>query len=237
MTPMRVWGIAGILLGIAAWIGAGAFGLSAFGSTASWQAPGTEAVSLSAGSWSVFQLVDPESGAITPSQIAQERSVSVEDLSVLGPAGQDLPLTCLYCDGQDPLTAPVDLQLANGIASFQADEAGSYSVIVSGESSVMAIADPVGQLSDVIAYVAVLGVGGGFLITVGIFLVVRGRVRRLSTGAGSGYNQPGALPVGEPAAPVGPGVNAEAGWYPNPYQPGTDSQMWWDGKQWTSNWR
>jgi hypothetical protein len=232
MTPTRVWGIAGILLGIAAWIGAGAFGLSAFGSVASWQAPGTQTVGLQQGTWSVFQIIDPNSGAITPDQVAQQRTLTVEQLEVASPSGQTLTLTCLYCAGQDPLTAPVDLQLANGIASFQATEPGDYTVTVNDSTSAMAIANPVQQLSNVISYVALLGIGGGFLITVGIVLVVKGRSARVSSiPAGSG---PGS---GQPGAPVGSGVAAAPGWYPNPFQPGTDSQMWWDGKQWTSNWR
>jgi|GEM_PF-1103724 len=233
MTPTRVWGIAGILLGIAAWIGAGAFGISAFGSVANWQAPGTQSINLASGTWSIFQIVDPDSGAITPDQVSRERTMTVEQLSVASPSGQSLELTCLYCGGQDPLTAPVDLQLANGIASFQATEPGAYVVTVNDATSAMAVANPVQQLSNVIAYIAVLGIGGGFLITAGIVLVVRGRSPGAMQESGEGSG-PG---VGQPMAPTSSGAAAEPGWYPNPFQPGTDSQMWWDGKQWTSNWR
>lgn len=234
MTPTRVWGIAAILLGIAAWIGAGAFGLSAFGSVASWQAPGTQTVSLQPGTWSIFQIVNADSGAITPDQVAQQRTLAVDQLSVASPSGQSLELTCSYCGGKEPLTAPVDLQLANGIASFKATEPGDYAVTVNDATSAMAIANPVQQLSNVISYVALLGIGGGFLITAGIVLVVRGRSASLASTSG----MPGSGPrPDQPAAPVGPGVAGEPGWYPNPFQPGTDSQMWWDGKQWTSNWR
>ncbi|MFT6565043.1 MAG: hypothetical protein ACJAY5_001806 [Actinomycetes bacterium] len=236
MTRMRVWGIAGILLGIAAWIGAGAIALSAFGSVASWQAPGTESVTLTPGTWSVFQLVDADSGAITPGQVAQERTVTVDQLSVTSPSAQSMELSCLYCDGQDPVTAPVDLQLANGIASFRVAEAGNYSVTVTDTTSSMAIADPVEQLNDVISYAAMLGIGGGFLITIGIVLVAKGRTRGVQADGGHGSARTTTDPS-PPAALTGAGVAAEPGWYPNPYQPDTDSQMWWDGKQWTSNWR
>ncbi len=238
MTAKQVWGIAGILLGIAAWLGAGALALSSFTSAATFQAPGSTSVNLPIGTWSVFQMLSPDTTALTPGQVSQERSATVEQITVTGPNGQSIPLTCLYCGDVDPITAPVDLALANGIASFTADVAGDYEVNVAEVNSVMAVADPVGKLNSAIGYLTFLGFAGGALIVVGIVLVVRGRDRSVGGGVVVANGPRGGDRAHQsPSGPSAPAQNAPPGWYPNPFQPGTDSKMWWDGRQWTSNWR
>ncbi len=87
----------------------------------------------------------------------------------------------------------------------------------------MAVADPVTSLENVMGQVMLLGALGGILIAVGVVLVIRG-------GGQGGPKTPS--PQQSAATTAQP-----PGWYQNPYMPDSDSQMWWDGTKWTSNWR
>lgn len=221
MTRTRVFGIAAILLGLAAWVGSGAVAFTAFGSQAQWQGPGAQRMQLSAGKWTVVQKLPTDSTAVTPSDVAAARTVNVDQVKVTDPSGVDVPLTCAYCTGQSQSALPIDYQLANAIADFTVANAGTYEVTVSAPGQV-AVANPLAQLELIMPWVIVLGSLGGILVAVGVALVIRGGV-------------PGSRGGG--ATPPTSSVAAPPGWYQNPYLPETDSQMWWDGSKWTSNWR
>lgn len=223
MTRQRVFGIAAILLALAAWVGAAVITFGTFASQAQWQAPGSQAVNLTQGKWTIVQKLPADSTAFTPSDVAAARTVNVEQVKVTDSSGANVPLTCVYCSGQSRSALPIDLQMANGVADFTAATTGSYTITITDAVGQMAVANPLTKLEDVAASVMGLGALGGVLIAVGIVLVVRGR------GAGSA-GVGGGRPAMDPGA-------VQPGWYQNPYLPGTDSQMWWDGKQWTSNWR
>ena len=221
MTPKRVFGIAAILLALASWIGSAAIALSAFQSQAQWQAPGSTSVQLAVGKWSIFQKLPTDSTAITPSDVAAARTVKVEQVMVTDPSGISVPLTCSYCSTKGEAAIPLDLQLANSIADFSVSTAGTYLITVKDATGQMAVANPVTSLESVMGQVMVLGALGGVLIAVGVVLIIRGRTP-------GGTSQP-------PSA--GASVAQPPGWYQNPYLPDSDSQMWWDGTKWTSNWR
>ncbi len=222
MTRTRVFGIAAILLALAAWVGSGVVAFSAFQSQAQWQAPGSQSMQLSAGKWTVVQKLPSDSTAITPSDVESARSVNADQITVADPTGANVPVSCVYCSGQSQSAVPIDLQLANEIIDFTVTNPGTYTVTVKAAGQ-MAVANPVAKLEEVMPWVMLLGSLGGILIAVGVALVIRGR----------GPNV-GGPESGPPQATAGP---AAPGWYPNPYMPDTDSQMWWDGSKWTSNWR
>lgn len=223
MTPKRVFGIAAILLALACWVGSAAVALSAFQSHAQWQAPGSASMQLAAGKWTVFQKLPADSTAITPSDVAAARTVKVEQVTVTDPSGVTVPLTCAYCSSKGEAAIPMDLQLANSIADFSVTTPGTYLVTVKDASGQMAVADPVTSLENVMGQVMLLGALGGILIAVGVVLVIRG----------GGQGGP-SIPSPQQSA----GTTAQPpGWYQNPYMPDSDSQMWWDGTKWTSNWR
>ncbi len=223
MTRQRVFGIAAILLALAAWVGAAVVTFSAFQSQAQWQAPGSKTLSLTQGEWTIVQKLPADSTAFTPSDVAAARTVNVEQVKVTDPSGANVPLTCVYCSGQSSSAAPIDLQMANGVADFTAATTGSYTITITDAVGQMAVANPLTKLEDVAASVVGLGALGGVLIAVGIVLVVRGR-GDVSAGSGEGHPSVGSGAI-------------SPGWYQNPYLPDTDSQMWWDGTKWTSNWR
>lgn len=222
MTRRRVFGIAGILLALAAWFGAIAVTFTAFQSQVQWQAPGSTTARLAPGKWIIVQKLPSDSTAFTPSDVAAARTITVEQVKVTDPSGATVALSCAYCSGQSPTSIPVDFQMANGVADFSVAVAGDYTVTVTGGSGQMALASPMTKLEEVAPAVTALGTLGAILITVGIVLVIRGRTPA----------NPGA-PT-DPPASSGP---APPGWYQNPYLPDADSEMWWDGTQWTSNWR
>jgi len=223
VTTKRVFGIAAILLALAAWAGAAVVSFSAFQSVAQWAAPGSTTTDLQSGTWRIVQMLPTDSTAFMPADVAAARTVNVEQIKVTDPSGADVPLTCVYCSSQNAASWPIDLQMANGVADFRADVAGPYTITVVDASGEMTVADPVSKLEESASTITGLGVLGGVLMVVGVVLVVRG-------GGGSTPTAVG------PTQPVTAGP-APPGWYPNPYRPDSDSQMWWDGTQWTSNWR
>lgn len=223
MTRTRVFGIAAILLAVACWIGAAIVAFTAFESQASWQAPGATSVQLTTGKWTVFQKLPSDSTAITPDDVAAARTVNSEQITVVDSAGATVPITCAYCTTTRPGAVPLDLQLANPIADFSVTNPGTYTITVKDAPGQVAVANPIKLLEDVAPWMMLLAGAGGMLIAVGVVLILRGGT------AGSAGRPPGG---GEP-----PRSTPEPGWYPNPYLPGTDSQMWWDGSKWTSNWR
>lgn len=222
MTRTRVFGIAAILLALAAWAGTAAVTFTAFQSQAQWQAPGSTSTYLAAGKWVIVEKLPSDSTAFSPSDVAGARTVNVDQVTVTTSAGATVPVTCAYCAGQTSAAIPVDLQMANVVAEFTADIAGDYTLAVSGGSGRMAVANPTTKLEDQAGTVTGLGALGGALMATGILLVIRGK------------NPNG--PTGERPSDSGSGTTPP-GWYPNPYRPDSDSQMWWDGTQWTSNWR
>ena len=223
MTTKRVFGIAAILLALAAWAGATVVSFSAFQSTAQWSAPGSTTANLEPGTWRIVQKLAADSTAFLPSDVAAARTVNVEQVKVTDPSGADVALTCVYCSSQNASAWPIDLQMANGVADFRANVAGAYTITVVDAAGQMAVADPISKLEESAPVITGLGILGAVLMGVGVVLVVRG-------GSGS---TPTASGTAQPVA-AGP---APPGWYPNPYRPDSDSQMWWDGTQWTSNWR
>lgn len=223
MTRTRVFGIAAILLALACWAGAAVVAFTAFESQASWSAPGSTTAQLSAGKWTVFQKLPADSTAVTQSDIAAARTVKSEQVTVTDSSGATVATTCAYCTTTPPGAVPLDLQLANPIADFSVINPGAYTITVKDSAGQMSVADPVKRLENVAPWILLLSGGGGILLAAGIVLVVRGR----------GSPASGSTPGGPPAPSAAP----EPGWYPNPYLPGTDSQMWWDGSKWTSNWR
>lgn len=220
MTKRRVWGIAAILLSLACWGGWIALIFSAIWSVADWNAPGSTTVTLSKGAWTVYQFVPESSIAVTPDQIDAARTVSSDQVSVKDAAGNPVAVTCAYCSDSDLSWIPVNARTANAIASFTAPDSGSYTITVTSQASAqMAVADPLARIEDDAVWLGVLSALGGALFVTGIVLIISGRFR--------GPTQPVA------AAPETP----PPGWYQNPYHPDSDSQMWWDGTKWTSNWR
>ena len=222
MTRRRVFGIAAILLALAAWVGAIAVTFTAFQSQAQWQAPGSTTARLTPGKWIIVQKLPTDSTAITPSDVAAARTINVEQVKVTDSAGANVPVSCAYCSGQSPTSIPVDLQMANGVADFSVAVAGDFTVTVTGGAGQMALANPVSKLEEITPAITGLGSLGAVLITIGIVLVIRGRAPTAATG-----------PTDPPPSSGPP----PPGWYQNPYRPDDDSQMWWDGTQWTSNWR
>lgn len=221
MTVRRVWGIAAVLLALACWLGALWAAAASLTSASTFSSSTVTSVNLAQGSWTVFQLVPQDSQAVLPADVSKERTLTVEQVSIKGPDGQPVTLSCAYCGGPDAGAIPIDLRLANPVANFAANQAGDYTVTVAADAAPaeLSVANPVTKLESVLPWVAALGVFGVVFLTIGILLIVVGR-------GGPPMVQPMQHPEDRPP-----------GWYPNPYQPGTDSQMWWDGTKWTSNWR
>lgn len=222
MTRKRVFGIAAILLGLFTWAGAAVVAFSALGSNTTWKSPGSQVVNLQAGRWTVFELLPPDTTAVTASAIAAERTVDEKQISVVGPGGATVPLTCTYCGAQEQPLIPIDMRLNVPLVGFNAPTDGQYVITVTDVSAELAVANPVTQIQAVAPQMYGLGAVGMALIVGGIVLVVRG---------GDSTSRPS-----QPMPPID-NQPPPPGWYQNPYLPGTDSQMWWDGKQWTSNWR
>lgn len=216
-------GILLIVAALATWAGAAVIALQAFSSVASWSMPTTESTQLTAGSWTIFEKVPAEQqNSLSMTEIAKARTVTVEQLQVVGPGGA-VKLTCAYCS-EAVAAVPLDLTLHNAIASFRADTTGEYRIVSTSGTAQLAIADPVRALTESMPSLTLLSLVGLVLVVAGISLLVR-RGSPGSTGSSSrsmGNQSSGAPPPG---------------WYPNPYLEGTTSQMWWDGKKWTSNWR
>ena len=86
MTRSLVSGIVAVVAAVLLWTGAGLVALTSCDSVATWQAPGKTDVQLEPGTWMLFEQV-PQSGsnAVTPSQVAEQRTMSVDDFSVFGP--------------------------------------------------------------------------------------------------------------------------------------------------------
>lgn len=250
MTRSLVAGIVAVVAAVLLWTGAGLVALTSFDSVATWQSPGKTDVQLEPGTWMLFEQV-PQSGsnAVTPSQVAEQRTMSVDDFSVFGPQGTTLPLTCLYCDSSNATATPLDLKLYNAVASFEVNQAGSYQLNAQGANAAVAVGNPYVTITAVTPWLTVMSGIGGILFAVGIVLIVRGRRRKVApsaqpvpaaTDVQSQHSAeprvtPSQVSAAAPAPP--PGHSPPPGWYPNPYLPGTTSEMWWNGKEWTSNWR
>jgi len=220
LSKKRLFGFVAIVVAVGLWVGVAVVGLRAFGSTATWSMPGTASFQLEAGSWTIFEkLPDSAQSTVSMSDVAKARTVTVEQLQVTGPNGP-VKLSCDYCADQST-AVPVDLALHNAIATFTADTKGEYRIVTTSGTAQLALADPIRRITDAMPLLMGLSLLGGMSLALGITMLVRGRVVRAPTGAGN---------TRAPALPP-------AGWYPNPYQNGTTSQMWWDGRKWTSNWR
>lgn len=213
-------GILLIVVALATWAGAAVIALQSFSSVASWSMPATQSTQLEAGAWTIFEEVPADQqNSISMTEIAKARTVTVEQLQVVGPGGP-VKLTCVYCS--DAVAAvPVDLTLHNAVASFRADTTGEYRIVATSGTAQLAIADPVRRLTEAMPSLALLSLVGLVLGVAGISLLIRRR---------SGGSLPRSMGAQSSGAPP-------AGWYPNPYLEGTTSEMWWDGKKWTSNWR
>lgn len=213
----RVWLAA--LLGLACWLAAGIGMLTSLGSAATWNAPGSTTVTLSDGTWGIFELVpDSQVQSVWPGDFGAYRTIDWESVEVRDGSGARVATECGYC-AQAPMATPVDFALYNLIATFDAAPGGPFLVsVTSGDGSQVAVANPQQSMTATMSWALPVGLFGLILLV----FAVTGAVRyRRSRGDFSG-----------------PSVDAApAGWYPNPYLPGTDSQMWWDGKQWTSHWR
>lgn len=250
MTRSMVYGIVAVVAAVLLWIGAGFVALTSFDSVATWQSPGKADVQLEAGTWMLFEQV-PQSGsnAVTPSQVAEQRTMTVDDFSVRGPQGVNVPLTCVYCDASNATATPLDLKLYNAVASFEAKETGTYQLNAQRATAVVAVGNPFVTINAATPWLTFLSAVGGISFAVGIVLIIRGRRRKgavpaqqLSTAPPAQSQEsmvtratPSQVSVAAPAPP--PGHSPPPGWYPNPYLPGTTSEMWWNGKEWTSNWR
>lgn len=224
MTPRRVWGIAAVLLGIVCFAVVTGVAVTAFASHATFSTPGPATTNLTAGRWTLFQVVDLEENSGT-SDVASARTIAVDGVKVVGPDGKPVTVSCAYCEAGGGQVIPVDLSLTLPIATFDAPTAGNYTITAkttSAKSQTVAIANPISRLNELAPYLSMFGFAGAALITVGIVLVITGGRGRRST----------PYPPAEPPTPAAP----PPGWYPNPYRPDA-GQMWWDGKQWTSNWR
>lgn len=226
MTTRQVWGIAAILLALASWGGCVAVALSSMGSAATWTSPGAQQVQLDTGRWTVFEFLPADSTAITPGQAESSRTISTEQVTVTDPQGNPVQVSCAYCTQSEPKVLPVDLRMANAIVNFHAMAAGQYTITITapaGSSETVGVSNPMGQLEDQMIWLTLLSTLGFVLIGSGVGLLIAGRSR-----------QPRApRNPGPPPPPTAP----PPGWYQNPYQPNSDSQMWWDGTKWTSNWR
>lgn len=252
MTRSAVAGIVAVVAAVLMWTGAGLVALTSFDSVATWQSPGKADVRLEPGTWMLFEQV-PQSGsnAVTPNQVAEQRTMTVDDFSVFGPQGSTLPLTCVYCDASNATATPLDLKLYNAVASFDVKEGGTYQLNAQGSNAVVAVGNPYVTITSVTPWLTIMSGIGGILFAVGIVLIVRGRRPKvaapgehvLTTPAAAAQQQstdkplvtPSQVSAAAPAPP--PGHSPPPGWYPNPYLPGTTSEMWWNGKEWTSNWR
>ena len=114
-----------------------------------------------------------------------------------------------------------------GAVQFDTPAAGMYEVdvlvpgseVVVGRSLGSALGGPARWLGGVAA--------GGFLVLLGIVLVVVGLAQRRRPAEVPAYGSPAAV-APPPPAPAGP----PAGWYPDPAQPGR--LRYWDGRGWTS---
>lgn len=223
MTTRQVWGIAAILLALASWGGCVALALASMTSAAVWKSPGTQTVQLDSGRWTVFELLPADNAAITPGQAEDSRTISSDQVSVKDPAGNPVQVTCAYCSQTEPKVFPIDLRMANAVVYFHALSSGEYTITITapaGSSENVALADPMRKLEEEMAWLTLLSTLGFVLIGSGVGLLIAGRSKRPRQPAG-------------PPPPTAP----PPGWYQNPYQPNSDSQMWWDGTQWTSNWR
>ncbi|MGV1037492.1 MAG: hypothetical protein ACOYD0_10785 [Candidatus Nanopelagicales bacterium] len=252
MTRSSVAGIVAVVAAVFLWTGAGLVALTSFDSVATWQSPGKADVWLEPGTWMLFEQV-PQSGsnAVTPNQVAEQRTMTVDNFSVLGPQGATLPLTCVYCDASKATATPLDLKLYNTVASFEVKEAGSYQLNAQGANAAVAVGNPYVTITAVTPWLTVMSGIGGILFAAGVVLIVRSRRRKAALAAqpvaaaaeAEAQSEESAAPrvtpsqVSATAPAPPPGHSPPPGWYPNPYLPGTTSEMWWNGKEWTSNWR
>jgi len=221
-----------ILVALITGVAAGVVAMGAFSSSGSLVSPGQLSTALQSGKWTIYQPV-PE--GTTSTDIAGLRTVSTEQLTVSGPDGAAVSLSCEYCAGEAQ-AAPIDLTLNNAIASFTVNFAGNYEIKSTGPAGAkIVMASPEAQLADAMPTLFGLGLIASTLVGLGLYLVVSGGARVPTVGVPVGPVEPALELPAATSAVVGAG--SPAGWYPNPYRPDTDSQMWWDGKQWTSNWR
>lgn len=222
MTLKRVWGIAAVLIGLMCGIGMVALAATGFGSQMTFTSPGPVTTNLPAGKWTVFQVLSQSAAGTTPGDFAQQRTIDAKAVTVRGPDGKAVATNCAYCGADQPGVVPIDLQIAVPVVEFDASTSGDYTIVVSATSPTpVAVANPIQRITEMAPWLTGLIFAAGMFVTFGIVLI--------ATGGRSAS-------VRRPNGGVPPPPSLPPGWYPNPYRP-ESGEMWWDGKQWTSNWR
>lgn len=211
--------VLGLVLGCVSF----AVALLALQSNVTLASPGKVSVNLEPGRWAIFERAPESSLGGTP-------TIKPEQLLVTGPDGTRLELHCLSCSGPT-MGTPLDLEVFDAIADFEATTKGSYSIESTAPSGLLAVANPEKAFTQVFPWMSLLAMIGGGLVLVGIVLLIVGPPGTPGTTGGS----PSAG-IPQQRFPVTANSLPPPGWYPNPYL-SDDSQMWWNGSEWTSNWR
>lgn len=166
-----------VVAGFAAVSGVTGF-VSALQPQAQWQTPGSQTTALTAGNWVIFQQADARPGTGTGSDdFGAEQStgriarvgggtgtaarqpglIDWKDLSVVGPNGK-VTTSCVYCTGTETLTLGSTRYV--GIARFNAEVDGNYTVTTETPGADLAIAPPAIQtVGQTFGSLALMGLG------------------------------------------------------------------------------
>lgn len=177
----------------------------------SYSTPATIHAHLSHGTYEIYQLTSVRSSSFSPIRPGTV-DIQPDDVTVRSTSGHSLTVTPERAD--ETLTRNRDVY--TGAVQFAVPAAGDYVVTVrSGSPTQVILARSLGGILRSVIGWLITGAVGGFIVLVGLVLLIVGLVRRRQ----------------RPVAYTGGGPLPPAGWYPDPADP--TQQRYWDSHQWT----